>query len=381
MAWLYRQEEKLEDRSYKVQKKVRNDSLFGGADFYSYNLQQLGHEAWDVTANNESMQKAWAQEYGIPVEEKTSIRTGMQHIREVASKTPIRHFRHLFRPFVRSLEQTPNWYYEILSAQIQHYQPDIVLIQAMHAFSGPFLEKIKKYVPFIIGQHAANILPEKKDWSCYDLVVSSFPPTIKWFQSKGIPSEYNRLGFDPRVLSYLGNGEKIYDVSFVGSFHSIHSSRVAFLESLYKHNIEINIWGPDVSSISAYSPIKKNYRGQSWGRDMYNIFYTSKIVLNHHGDIAPYANNLRLFEATGVGSMLVTDWKTNIQDLFDDKKEVVAYHAVEDCAELIHHYIEHEKEREAIALAGQKRTLGEHTYLHRMEELLEIVQRYFNKQT
>lgn len=376
LDWLYQQEKNLEDESYVVQKKVRNESLFGVADFYSHNLKKLGHEAWDVTANSEHMQKAWAREYGLPLEDETSIRARMQIIREVASKTPIRHLKHLFRPLIRSLEKPPRWYYEILLAQIKHYQPDVLLIQAMHAFSSHFLKTVKKDVPFILGQHAANVLSDKMDWSCYDLVISSFPPTLEWFKSKGISAEYHRLGFDPRVLSYLGNREKIYDVTFIGSFYNIHSSRVDFLEDLYKHNIEINIWGPDVDSVSHNSPIRRFYRGQSWGRDMHNTFYKSKIVLNHHGDIAPYANNVRLYEATGVGSLLLTDWKVNLQDLFDDKKEVIAYHSVEECAEFIHHFLEYEQERETIALAGQKRTLGEHTYFHRMEELVEIVQRY-----
>jgi hypothetical protein len=33
-------------------------------------------------------------------------------------------------------------------------------------------------------------------------------------------------------------------------------------------------------------------------------------------------------------------------------------------------------EREAIARAGQERTLREHTWYHRMQELIDIVERY-----
>jgi hypothetical protein len=42
---------------------------------------------------------------------------------------------------------------------------------------------------------------------------------------------------------------------------------------------------------------------------MYRVLECSKIVINHHGDVAPWANNLRLFEATGTGALLLTDWK------------------------------------------------------------------------
>jgi spore maturation protein CgeB len=109
---------------------------------------------------------------------------------------------------------------------------------------------------------------------------------------------------------------------------------------------------------------------------MYQILGNSKITLNHHGDIAPYANNMRLYEATGVGTMLITDWKVNLHEMFEPGKEVVAYRTPEECAELIQYYLTHDNEREAIARAGQQRTLREHTYYHRMQEFVEIVIKY-----
>jgi spore maturation protein CgeB len=62
--------------------------------------------------------------------------------------------------------------------------------------------------------------------------------------------------------------------------------------------------------------------------------------------------------------------------MFEPGKEVVAYRSPEECVELVKYYLEHDKEREAIARAGQERTLREHTYYHRMQELVEIVGRY-----
>jgi len=117
--------------------------------------------------------------------------------------------------------------------------------------------------------------------------------------------------------------------------------------------------------------------GQSWGADMYRILHDSRVTLNHHIDIAgPYANNLRLFEATGMGTMPITDWKINLHEMFEPGIEVVAYRTPQECVRLARYYSEHEDEREAIARAGQQRTLREHTYHHRMRELVEIVGRY-----
>jgi spore maturation protein CgeB len=62
--------------------------------------------------------------------------------------------------------------------------------------------------------------------------------------------------------------------------------------------------------------------------------------------------------------------------MFEPGREVVAYRTPEECVEVIQYYLDHDNEREAIASAGQQRTLREHTHYHRMLELIDIVQKY-----
>jgi spore maturation protein CgeB len=89
-----------------------------------------------------------------------------------------------------------------------------------------------------------------------------------------------------------------------------------------------------------------------------------------------FADNMRLFEATGMGTLLITDWKENLHKMFELGKEVIAYRTAEECVDLIQYYLEHDKEREAIACEGQERTLREHTCYQRMKELVELVGKY-----
>ena len=117
--------------------------------------------------------------------------------------------------------------------------------------------------------------------------------------------------------------------------------------------------------------------GQLWGCEMYQVLRHSKITLNHHIGVAgAYANNMRLFESTGVGTLLLTDWKKNLSDMFEPGTEVVAYRTAEECIELMNYYLEHDEERASIAWNGQQRTLREHNYFQRMGEFVEIVRRY-----
>lgn len=90
---------------------------------------------------------------------------------------------------------------------------------------------------------------------------------------------------------------------------------------------------------------------------------------------------MRLYEATGMGTCLITDWKENLHTLFEPDKEVVTYHSADELIEKVNYLLENDDERVKIAKAGQKRTLKEHTYQSRIKELLEILDNYkkFNR--
>jgi hypothetical protein len=380
LRWLYAQHRGLEKQGYEEQMRVVVESLFGVADFYSTNLRKLGHEAWDIHANNEWMQKAWAMEHGIGVEERTTVqqqRQGMlRRALQLAGRTPLRYLKPLLRPVLHSVDSQPTWLYDILAAQIKHYKPDVLLNQAMVAVSGDFLHQMKPHVRLLVGQIASPI-PRGPDFSCYDLVVSSLPNIVDHFRHLGVPSELHKLGFGPRVLEKLKDSSgSIIPVSFVGNLFQAHGARVRWLEYLCQR-LDVRIWGIGIDGLPSDSPIRQCHMGTAWGIEMYQILRRSKITLNHHIDMAgDYANNLRLYEATGVGTLLITDWKVNLHEMFEPGKEVVAYRTPQECAELIQYYLEHDEERKGIARAGQQRTLREHGYYQRMQELVEIVGKY-----
>jgi spore maturation protein CgeB len=355
---LYAQHPGLERQSYEHQMRVRYESLFGAADFYASNLRKLGYEVWHVYANNEFMQKVWARENGLRL--RGDRRWEFRLRRGIV-------------PWVSRVQRA--WFYDILKAQIEHYKPDILLNEAMDGISSTFLKEMKPRVRLLMGQHAAP-LPEGEDFSCYDLVVSSLPNLVEHFRKMGVQAEPNRLAFEPRVLRRLRNGEPKTPITFVGSMTLYHDGRVRLLESLCGY-LDTKIYGKGIDCLPKDSLIRQHYHGEAWGVDMYQILFNSKITVNHHiGMAKSYANNLRLFEATGVGTLLVTDWKKNLHEMFEPGKEVVSYRTPEECVEMIQYYLEHDEEREAIARAGQQRTLRDHTYSKRVQELVDIIRKY-----
>jgi hypothetical protein len=357
--WLYAEHPALHKKPFDEQLRVHTEACFGLAGFCSSNLRTLGHEAYDLQINNEYIQKQWAREHGLKVASdwqwQFRLRRGIV-------------------PWV-SHNQVRRWFHDILAAQIRHYKPDVVLNLAMDGLGSDFLQEMKQHTRLLVGQIAAP-LPEGENWGVYDLVISSLPNLVEHFRRIGVRSEFNRLAFEPAVLSALHGQVKDIPVSFVGSFTSSHSKRDQLLEHLCS-NLPMSVWGIGIERLPHDSSIRACYLGAVWGLRMFRVLASSKIVVNHHSDIAQcYANNMRLFEATGTGALLVTDWKDNLPEMFLPGKEVVAYRNREECGELIQYYLEHNDEREAIAASGRRRTLESHTYLQRMRDLSGILVKY-----
>jgi spore maturation protein CgeB len=107
---------------------------------------------------------------------------------------------------------------------------------------------------------------------------------------------------------------------------------------------------------------------------MYQCLSDSQAVLNIHADSSPlHASNMRLFETTGIGTCLVTDWRQNINELFIEDEEVVTYRSIEDCVNKLKWLMNNPLQAEKIAERGQHRTLRDHTYDVRSTQLLEII--------
>lgn len=359
LARFYARNEGLAGADYQTQLQSLLDACFGTSDFYSRHLNALGWEAQDLVVNCVQLQRAWARAHKVPLS-------------DLALRVPHRLFRvPLIGKFLSSLPGLM----DVALAQIRAAKPDVLYCQDLSFFPGEVLRDLKRDVRLIVGQIACP-LPPDAFLKGYDLILTSFPHFVGRLRALGVASEYFRIGFDERVLSLLGTVDKDINFSFVGGISRHHGGSTPLLEYLTAQT-DMRIFGYGADSLEASSPIRQRHGGEVWGMDMYRALARSRVTLNRHINVAENnANNMRLYEATGVGAMLLTDQKDNLQELFDVGRELVAYSSKEEAAELAKYYESHPQEAAQIAKAGQARTLREHTYAHRMPELVEILRRY-----
>jgi len=334
----YQKRPELFNAGYDEQLSSLVNENFGDSNYYSLGMNGAGWSAQDIICNCLPLQSAWKKEHNIEAEG-----------------------------------------FQILIEQIKFYKPDVVYFHDMNLMPADLLNAIKPYVKLIAGQIATPI-EQKIPFNLYDVIFSSFPHYIKKFREAGLTAYYTPLAFDSRNLDSLNGAkyEKNILCSFVGGISAYHIEGNKLINEICA-NIPVQIWGYGVETLPQDSPIRTHYNGEAWGKDMFNILSHSLVTINRHGEVAEnYANNMRLFEATGCGTLLITDYKDNLDELFEIGKEIVAFRSNEEAIALTKYYITHPEEAIEIAKAGQKRTLSDHTYEKRMKKTAEILERHLN---
>ncbi|SBV90443.1 CgeB family protein [uncultured delta proteobacterium] len=89
------------------------------------------------------------------------------------------------------------------------------------------------------------------------------------------------------------------------------------------------------------------------------------------------AVNQRIFDVPATGSFCLTDWREQIENLFEPGKEVICYHSPEEAEELIRRYLAAPEERETVIRAARRRVLADHTYEKRLTDLVATMRRTF----
>lgn len=381
---------------YTAQLDALIGDCFGSSDFWTRALRGFGYETLDLIANAELLQKRWATEQDL-------------------------------------IYQDDNWLLEITLAQIKAFRPAALIVADYSTFSAAFLRQVRRECPsiqLIIGWCGAPYR-DAEVFHEWDIVLSCIPELVEHFRSNGHNSFHLNHAFDTRILEKLNDAQQPnVDFSFVGSVlkqNQFHLEREKILLALIEQT-DLRIWSnltfsspsvPNnfsprrlarnvVQTVQAFgvptrllaatpfvcraarldsaasdsqfvdSRIVRRSDPPLFGLEMFQKLRDSRVTLNTHIDISPLsASNMRLFEATGVGSCLITDWKANLAELFEPDNEVLTYRHADECVEKVNYILEHESERRAIAEAGQQRTLREHTFTSRAARIAEIIRRFF----
>jgi hypothetical protein len=153
--------------------------------------------------------------------------------------------------------------------------------------------------------------------------------------------------------------------------------KAAFLGKTAARSLGLPLWPPALARLqdpAAQWPRRRwlalaTRKSPVYGLALYQAMRDSQVAFNSHAAISPRsASNMRLYEATGAGACLLTDWREDLATLFDLDRQVVAYRSAAECAEKARWLLDHPAQAAAIAAAGQARTLADHTLARRAHD-------------
>lgn len=256
--------------------------------------------------------------------------------------------------------------YGVCMFQIAAYKPDILYISHPQEFGDAFIEALPWKPPVIVGWSAAAT-PPLTSWKFFDAILSSHDVSMDRARESGAQRViYSLPGFPEALATELSSLPKRTDVSFSGYWSPFHHHRNALLTRLARKSL-----GEDFS-LAYYLPffhgaepipeeVARLNRGAGWGKSMYVALARSKVTLNAHCEIdgrpQNLSPNLRQFEATGVGALLLNEVSPNIEAFFDPCSMLVLFEDEHDLLEKICYYLVHEHERAEIAAKGQQHCL------------------------
>lgn len=390
----YRQNPQITERSYEEQFAHLMAEGYGYADFFPrYFEQKYAVRSKEIIHNATHLQNAWARETG-------SHASGD----------------------------------ELLLEQIIEFQPEVLFIQDSSNFSAAFIERIKekaKSVRLLVGHCCAPYTSANLEaFSRFDVVLTCSEKFRQEFKTKGIDSYLFPHAVEASLLE-LNSSRPAPENSiiFIGSLlyrSEFHQKRIAYVEEILKSGLPFSMFGmieedpwvrlkvkqtayllikllntmgikgyqksrtlrkisqlKSLPESNKYSDLIKGSLKQEmmFGKQMLSEIAKHSVGFNLHAEVAgDYAANVRMFEVAGAGSLLLTDHKRNMSELYETDKEILTYRSVDECIEKMRWAIDHPKEARIIADAGQQRTLKDHSVERRVELLYEIISKEITPQ-
>jgi hypothetical protein len=262
--------------------------------------------------------------------------------------------------------------WQIARLQVLQYKPDIIWFFGPAHIPPFFISTLPNSKKSLKIAHISAPLPNLKWFENYDLMLSSQNIYVSQWRKKNLRAELFRPAIDPDSCYTKDWGNRTRLLSFVGGISNLHTTRLKYLEEI-SNRFDIKMFGPGKENIPHESPLINKWNPPVWGNSLFKLFSDSKMSVNIHGDDSPNeAANARLLETTGCGSLLFTESKPNLSDYFKND-EVVAYESLQDLIEKITFFIDNEKIAEKIAKAGRERTITNHTYDDRANEISKIL--------
>lgn len=184
------------------------------------------------------------------------------------------------------------------------------------------------------------------------------------------PTVHRPLNLDDNERRRWGS-----DISFVGAGYNNRRQTFAKLAGR-----DFKIWGTEWPAVRPFLQLVQDGARRIAPEEYTKIFNATKVNLNLHSSterdgVDPHGDfvNPRTFELAASGAFQLVDYRSLLPELFNLGVELDVFSTTKEMEEKIDYYLDHPEERTKFAEQARKRVLSEHTYAHRLRQMLATV--------
>lgn len=284
--------------------------------------------------------------------------------------------------------------------QVAVFQPDVLYVSHPHFYDDVFLEALPMAPSVILGWSAAATAADIS-WKLFDAILSSHEISMLRAKDCGARETIFALpGYPLELATELKSQPRRTDVSFTGYWTPFHKYRNQLLKDLAAHAKPQSPKDPqslrNPLDVAYYLPffngadpipeaVSACNRGPLWGKSMFRAMAASRLTLNAHAELdfgfQNLSPNMRQMEATGSGSLLLTQQSPNLEAFFTPGEHLVTFTDSASMLAAIEHYLAHPEEGQAIAARGQAHCLHHYNMENRAIAFMDTVARIMERKS
>ena len=119
------------------------------------------------------------------------------------------------------------------------------------------------------------------------------------------------------------------------------------------------------------------HRELNYYQELNSFYNMSRINFNATSRQMKNGINQRIFDVPASGGVVLTDHTLQLETLMEPGRDLLTYHNEDEIPDLIDKTLKDPQFHKKIAESGKKRVLNEHTYSHRLENLIKVMKRNY----
>ena len=249
-------------------------------------------------------------------------------------------------------------------------------------------EDVKELVKLCSAQIAfvGSMYNEKESQKQYDEL--NLTPYLRGYLDAIMAAQIKVYGYnfiadcidDNFIQTFLKYNPQIYNTStgFKPDYKNIIALQYISVKAAEQERIRTLKYMSDLFNVDIYTrsdtshmPNANNKGFAKSHEEMPLIFNQSKINLNITAKSIRSGLSQRIFDVLASGGFLITNYQSEIPEIFEDGKDLVMYSDMNQLKDLCSYYLEHEEERVSIAQNGFNKVKELHNYDIRMFQIIE----------